>query len=213
MHRAPLCMSTLLLNLRPSHGHGFKSGLENNECNVLMTSLQATGVDRQVSMTIFSDLSGLDERSFQSKYGKSIDYFYKKDYNSFGCPKIQETGLCPFQSKNRALELVKMAKITIDIEECFASNAPPCVACSVYYNKCHGSGWVQDAIHNPKTYFVHALGESVPEKRARAQDVEAGAPAAKRAPLTAEQKARIQRNKEAVIERQKLYNEHNGGGS
>ena len=212
MQRAPLCMSSLLLKLKASHGRGFKAGLENNERNVLMTFLQASGVERQVSMTLFSDLSGLDERSFLNKYGKSIDYFYKKDYNSFGCPKIQETGLCPFQSKNRALELVKMAKITIDIEECFASNAPPCVACSVYYNKCHGSGWVQDAIHNPKTYFVHALGESVPEKRARAQDVEAGAPAAKRAPLTAEQKARIQRNKEAAIERQKLYNEQNGGG-
>ena len=212
MQRAPLCMSSLLLKLKASHGRGFKAGLENNERNVLMTFLQASGAERQVSMTLFSDLSGLDEKSFQNKYGKSIDYFYKKDYNSFGCPKIQETGLCPFQSQSRALELVKAAKITVDIEECFASNAPPCVACSVYHKKCHGSGWDQDAIHNPKTYFVHALGEPATAKRVRTQDIEAGAPAAKRAPLTAEQKARIQKNREAALERQKRHKDQNGEG-
>lgn len=220
MQRAPLCMASLLLKLKASHGRGFKAGLENNERNVLMTFLQASGVERQVSMTLFMGLSGLDEKSFQSKYGKSIDYFYNKDYKSFGCPKIQELGLCPFQSKNRAVELVNTAKITVDIEECFALNPPPCVACSVYYKKCHGSGWDQDAIHNPKTYFVRALTEPVTAKRAHAQDLEAVAPAAKRAqpcaptpaPLTDEQKARIQKNREVALERQKRYKEQNGGG-
>ena len=212
MQRAPLCMASLLLKLRASHGRGFKAGLENKERNVLMTFLQASGVERQVSMTLFSDLSGLDEKSFQNKYEKSIDYFYKKDYKSFGCPKIQQTGLCPFESKNRTLELVKAAGITVDIEECFKLNPPPCVSCSAYYKQCHGSNWDQDAIHNPKTYFVHALGEAVPQKRARTADVEAGAPAAKRAPLTAEQKACIQKNREAALERQKRHKEPRGGG-
>jgi hypothetical protein len=220
MQRAPLCTASLLLKLKASHGRGFKAGLENNERNVLMTFLQASGVERQVSMTLFRDLSGLDEKSFQKKYGKSIDYFYNKAYKSFGCAKIQETGLCPFQSKNRALELVNTAKVTVDIEECFESNPPPCVSCSLYYKQCQGSGWNQVKIQNPKTYFVHALGESAPERRARTQDVEVGAPAAKRvrtcaptqAPLTAEQKARIQKNREAALERQKRYKEQHGGG-
>ncbi len=212
MQRAPLCMASLLLKLRESHGRGFKTGLENKERNVLMTFLQSSGVERQVTMTLFWDLSGLDEKSFQNKYGKSIDYFYNKVYKSFGCGKIQETGLCPFQSKNRALELAKTVKVTVDIEECFKSDPPPCVSCSLYYKKCQGSGWNQKVIHNPKTYFVHALGEAAPEKRARAPDVEAEAPAAKRAPLTAEQKTRIQKNREEALERQRRHKEQNGGG-
>jgi hypothetical protein len=163
-------------------------------------------------MNLFGNLSGLDEQSFKNKYGNSIDYFYKKDYNSFGCVKIQETGLCPFQSKKRVLELVDAVKFTVDIEECFKSNPPPCVSCSVYYKKCHGSGWNQDKINNPKTYFVHALGESAPEKRACPPDGDAEAPAAKRVPLTAEQRARIQKNREAALERQKRHKEQNGGG-
>jgi hypothetical protein len=213
MKRAPLCMVSLLLKLRASHGHGFKAGLDNNERNVLMTFLQASGVERQVSMSLFWDLSGLDEKSFQNKYGKSIDYFYNKDYKSFGCPKIHETGLCPFRSKNRVLELVKTAEITIDIEECFVENTPPCVSCSVYYKKCHGSGLNQDKINNPKTYFVHALTETDTKKRARDADVEGGVPPAKRAepcvstraPLTDEQRARIEKNRLDALERRKQY--------
>ena len=221
MHRAPLCIASLLLQLRASHGRGFKAGLENKERNVLMTFLQASGVERQVTMTLFWDLSGLDEKSFQNKYGKSIDYFYNKAYKSFGCGKIKETGLCPFESKSRALELAKTAKVTVDIEECFKLNKPPCVSCSLYYKKCQGSGWDQEEIHNPKTYFVHALGEAAPEKRARTEDVGAGAPAAKRAqpcapapaPLTDEQRARIAKNRQAALERNRLYAAQNGGVS
>lgn len=212
MQRAPLCIASLLLKLRASHGRGFKEGLENNERNVLMTFLHASGVERQVTMTLFWDLAGLDEKSFKNKYGKSIDYFYDKAYQSFGCGKIQLTGLCPFQSKNRALELAKTAKVTVDIEECFESNPPPCVSCSLHYKKCQGSGWDQDKINNPKTYFVHALRESAAEKRACPPDGDAEAPAAKRVPLTAEQKARIQKNREAALERQKRHKEQNGGG-
>ena len=212
MKRAPLCMASLLLKLQASHGRGFKAGLENHERNVLMTFLKASGVERQVSMTLFGNLSGLDEKSFKNKYGKSIDYFYKKDYNSFGCAKIQETGLCPFQSKKRVLELVDAVKFTVDIEECFVSNPPPCVSCSLYYKKCHGSGWNQDAIQNPKTYFMHAFEEVENAKRARPPDGDAGAPAAKRAPLTAEQKARIQKNREAALERQKRHKDQSGEG-
>jgi hypothetical protein len=163
-------------------------------------------------MTLFMDLSGLDEKSFQSKYGKSIDYFYNKDYKSFGCGKIQETGLCPFQNKKRVLELVDAVKFTVDIEECFVSNPPPCVSCSLYYKKCHGSGWNQDAIQNPKTYFMHAFEEVENAKRARPPDGDAGAPAAKRAPLTAEQKACIQKNREAALERQKRHKDQSGEG-
>jgi DNA primase large subunit len=214
MQRAPLCMSSLLLKLRASHGRGFKAGLVNHERNVLMTFLQASGVEQKVSTTLFWDLAGLDEKSFQSKYGKSIDYFSKKDYKSFGCAKIQETGLCPFQSKNRALALVKAANITVDIEECFKLNPPPCVSCSLYYKKCQGSGWDQVAVHNPKTYFFHALGEPATGKRARSPDVEAGEPAAKRAqpaPLTDEQRARIAANREAALERRRLHTAHTGG--
>jgi hypothetical protein len=212
MKRAPLCMSSLLLKLQSSHGRGFKAGLENDERNILMTFLQASGVERQVSMKLFGNLSGLDEKSFKNKYGKSIDYFYKKDYNSFGCAKIQETGLCPFQSKKRVLELVDAVKFTVDIEECFVSNPPPCVSCSLYYKKCHGSGWNQDAIQNPKTYFMHAFEEVENAKRARPPDGDAGAPAAKRAPLTAEQKACIQKNREAALERQKRHKDQSGEG-
>jgi hypothetical protein len=206
MQRAPLCIASLLLKLRASHGRGFKEGLENKERNVLMTFLQASGVERQVTMTLFWDLAGLDEKSFQNKYGKSIDYFYNKAYKSFRCVKIQETGLCPFQSKNRALELAKTAKVTVDIEECFKSQPPPCASCSLYYKKCQGSGWDQVEIYNPKTYFVHALGEA-PEKRARAPDAEAAAPAAKRAqpaPLTDEQRARSEKNRQAALERRRI---------
>jgi hypothetical protein len=213
MQRAPLCMASLLLKLRESHGRGFKAGLENKERNVLMTFLQASGVERQATMTLFWDLAGLDEKSFQNKYGKSIDYFYNKAYKSFGCSKIQETGLCPFQSKNRALELAKTAKVTVDIEECFKSNPPPCVSCSLYYKTCQGSGWKQTVIHNPKTYFVHAIGEAATAKRARAPDGEAGAPAAKRAPLTDEQKTRIEKNRQTALERRRLHTEKNGVGS
>jgi len=213
MKRAPLCMSSLLLKLQSSHGRGFKAGLENDERNILMTFLQASGVERQVSMKLFGNLSGLDEKSFKNKYGKSIDYFYKKDYNSFGCVKIQETGLCPFQNKKRVLELVDAVKFTVDIEECFKSNPPPCVSCSVYYKKCHGSGWNQDKINNPKTYFMHALTETDTTKRVRDPDVEGDVPPAKRAepcvstraPLTDEQRARIEKNRLAALERRKQY--------
>lgn len=210
MQRAPLCTASLLLKLKASHGRGFKAGLDDKERNVLMTFLNASGAERQVSTTLFRDLSGLDERLFKIKYGNSIDYVYSKDYKSFGCAKIQDAGLCPFQSKKRALEVVKMAKAAVDIEECYVSNPPPCVSCSLYYKKCQGSAWNQDTINNPKTYFAHALVEAATAKRARSPDAVAGAPAAKRVPLTDAQRARIEKNRQAALERRRLHIAQNG---
>ncbi len=213
MQRAPLCMASLLLKLKASHRQGFNTGLNHEQRKVLIMFLNASGVERQVSMTLFGDLSGLDEKSFKKKYGKSIDYVYSKDYKSCGCAKIQDLGLCPFQSKTRALEIVEMAKVTVDIEECYVSNPPPCVSCSLYYKKCQGSRWKQDKIKNPKTYFANALVETATAKRARSPDAEAGAPAAKRAPLTEAQRARIETNRQAALERRRITLDAQGSGT
>lgn len=213
MQRAPLCMASLLLKLKASHRQGFNTGLNHEQRKVLIMFLNASGVERQVSMTLFGDLSGLDEKSFKKKYGKSIDYVYSKDYKSCGCAKIQDLGLCPFQSKTRALEIVQMAKVTVDIEECYVSNPPPCVSCSLYYKKCQGSRWKQDKIKNPKTYFANALVETATAKRARSPDAEVGAPAAKRAPLTEAQRARIETNRQAALERRRITLDAQGSGT
>jgi len=191
---APLCIRALLLKLKDAHAKGASAGLRDDERFVLRTFLQTVGVERHVTLELFMQRSGLDEKSFLGKYGRDIQGSYNKQTNCYGCAKIQDKGLCPFQDKTRALQVLKTASPNdthpVDIEECFRSApAEPSAACAAFYARRHGP---RKRVYNPRSYFLDAHA-----KRAR---VEKAPPAARsRLPATAARAARIQRVAQGLL--------------
>ena len=177
---APLCIRALLLKLKTS------AGLKDDERFVLRTFLQTVGAERHVTLELFSQRSGLDERAFLAKYGRDIQGSYNKQTNCYGCAKIQDRGLCPFQDKKRALQVLRVTSPNdthpVDIEECFRSAPAPSAACAAFYARRHGP---RKRVYNPRSYFLDA--------HAKRACVEKAPPAARsRLPATAARAARIQ---------------------
>jgi DNA primase large subunit len=191
---APLCIRALLAKLKLSRDRHVSHGLKNDERYVLSTFLQTVGAERHGILELFAKLSGLDDGSFHTKYGRDIEWRYDKQSNCFGCAKIQEKGLCPFQDKKRALQVLKTASPNdthpVDIEECFRSApAEPSAACAAFYARRHGP---RKRVFNPRSYFLDAHAAKRPR-------MEKPPPAASRMPATAARRARIQRVAQGLL--------------
>jgi len=192
LEHAPLCIRALLFKLEQE-----KDGLKNDERSVLRTFLLTCGVEEYVTTELFMRLSGLEGKSFASKYGKDIVGSYKKPFsNSYGCPKIQNMGFCPFKDKKRVKEVLQNKKslnsTVVDIEECFkpkevpAGCSPPSAACIAYYAKCNVS--LKNKDYNPRSHFLNSHTQR-DAKRARIEPPAGGTTL----PCTDERKARIER--------------------
>lgn len=179
---APLCISALLVKLKDSHHTlykpkpGFSKGLNNDERFVLRNFLQSSGVERNVTLELFRQRSGLDDKSFVAKYGRDIDGSYNNPKNCCGCDKIQQKRLCPSQDKPSDTQAV-------DIEDCYKAMTSPSSACIALYNKRHGS---RTMLYNPRSYFLDARAQPL-----RVQQPKPAAPPSLM-PSTAERKARIE---------------------
>jgi DNA primase large subunit len=154
---APLCIRALLCKLKTS------AGLKNDERYVLGSFLQTVGAERHVTLELFSQRSGLDEKSFLAKYGRDIQWTYNKQCICYGCAKIQAKALCPFQDKQRSLQVLKTTAPgdthPVDIEECFrATPATPSAACAAFYARRHGP---RKRGYNPASYFLDAHAKRV----------------------------------------------------
>ena len=185
---APLCIRALLVKLKLSRDRHVSHGLKNDERYVLSTFLQTCGAERHGILELFAKLSGLDDNTFHTKYGRDIEWRYNKQSNCFGCAKIQEKGLCPFHDKKRALQVLRTASPNdthpVDIEECFRSApAEPSAACAAFYARRHGP---RKRVFNPRSYFLDAHAAKRPR-------IEKPPPPASRMPSTAARRARIQR--------------------
>ena len=183
---APLCIRALLLKLKTA------AGLKNDERCVLLAFLQTCSVERHVALGLFMQCSGLDERAFLGKYGRSIDFTYSKQSKCYGCAKIQDKGLCPFQDKQRVAQVLKVRSTgdthPVDIEECFRTTpATPSAACAAVAER-HGH---RKRAFNPRAYFLEA--------RAKRACVEKAPPAASSFPSTAARRARIQRVAQGLL--------------
>jgi len=189
LRRAPLCVRALLLKLKTS------DGLKNEERCVLRIFLQTCGVQLQVTLELFQRFSGLEEKAFVNKYGRDIHGSYKKQLHCYGCAKILKMGLCPFQHKHRALQVLAVAAdndAPADIEDCFkppprATTCPPSRACTAFYVKRHGpppNDTPDFTYTNPRSYFLDAATGAQPkpvptlfpckERAARVELVRAG---------------------------------------
>jgi hypothetical protein len=197
---APLCISALLVKLKDSHHElykpkpGFSKGLNNDERFVLRNFLQSSSVERNVTLELFRQRSGLDEKSFVAKYGRDIDGSYNNPKKCCGCEKIQEKRLCPFQDKpSDKRSAVPGMRQAVDIEDCYKPIPSPSSACIALYNKRHGS---RTKLYNPRSYFLDARAQPL-----RVQQPEPAAPASLM-PRTAERKARIQAVSKGELPRQ-----------
>jgi len=199
---APLCISALLVKLKDSHHElykpkpGFSKGLNNDERFVLRNFLQSSSVERNVTLELFRQRSGLDEKSFVAKYGRDIDGSYNNPKKCCGCEKIQEKRLCPFQDKpSDKRSAVPGMRQAVDIEDCYKPIPSPSSACIALYNKRHGS---RTKLYNPRRYFLDARAQPL-----RVQQPEPAGPASLM-PRTAERKARIQAVSKGELPRQQL---------
>ena len=193
---APLCIRALLVKLKDSHATlyrpkpGVSPGLNNDERFVLRNFLQACGVERNVTLELFRQRSGLDDKSFHGKYGRDIHGSYNKQTKCFGCAKIQDKGLCPFQDKQRASQVLKTTSPsdthTVDIEDCYKSlPSTPSSACVALYNKRHGP---RKCVYSPRSYFLDARAKRVRIEQPKAHS---DLPPPSLIPATAERAARI----------------------